>query len=137
VLNKRYGLAVLESLVFSLLILFIGASRVYLGVHYATDVIGGWSLGACLLILFLTIYEEVYPVQLQFTEYQPGWGAMRKRRGWKRPQAQTKEEDMINFPKNRSAWRRPNTTAHRREQEERKRREQEEKEQAKRERRKE
>jgi undecaprenyl-diphosphatase len=130
-LNKRYVLAVFVSIVFSLLIALIGASRVYLGVHYATDIIGGWSLGICLLILFISLYEFFYPIQLQFTEYQPGWGAMRKRRGWKHPQAHTDEADMIAFPKTRSAWRRPNTTARKRETEERKRQEQEEKEQQK------
>jgi len=39
--------------VLSLLILCIGISRIYLGVHYASDVLGGFILGIGWLILFI------------------------------------------------------------------------------------
>lgn len=37
----------------SLLILFIGISRIYLGVHYFTDVIGGFIIAILYLIIFI------------------------------------------------------------------------------------
>lgn len=51
--NKRikWGLCTL----LSVLILFIGISRIYLGVHYASDVIGGF----CLSISYLIVYTKM------------------------------------------------------------------------------
>lgn len=37
----------------------IGASRVYFGVHYLTDVISGWSLGAFVAIIGFGIYRRL------------------------------------------------------------------------------
>lgn len=41
-----------------LLILLIGPSRVYLGVHYPTDILGGWALGIFVATLVLMIWNR-------------------------------------------------------------------------------
>ncbi len=44
--------------VISILIIFIGISRIYLGVHYFSDVIGGFILGILSVLLFVNIYSK-------------------------------------------------------------------------------
>ncbi|MFD1701923.1 phosphatase PAP2 family protein, partial [Methylopila henanensis] len=45
----------------ALLTLSIGVSRVYLGVHYPTDVLAGWCLGACWALICWTVARRLRP----------------------------------------------------------------------------
>ena len=49
--NQRYALTVMNALI----VFLVGCSRIYLGVHYATDVIGGF----CVSVMYLILYTEV------------------------------------------------------------------------------
>lgn len=56
--NISKSLKIIISVLISLLILFIGLSRVYLGVHYITDVIAGFILGIIYLIVFIKVIKN-------------------------------------------------------------------------------
>lgn len=55
--NKR--IANIITVALSLLILAIGCSRVYVGVHFPTDILGGWSLGIAVLTAAIIIFERI------------------------------------------------------------------------------
>lgn len=51
---KSKAAANLITVLLSCLIPLIGFSRIYLGVHYPTDVLGGWSIGLCVLMITIS-----------------------------------------------------------------------------------
>ena len=49
---------ILLIIILSLLIVTIGFTRIYLGVHYTSDVIGGFLLGVAYLIIFIGVSNK-------------------------------------------------------------------------------
>jgi membrane-associated phospholipid phosphatase len=53
-----------------ILILLIAFSRVYLGVHFPTDILGGWFLGGCLLFGYLKFGKRFEQIVTQWSLLQ-------------------------------------------------------------------
>ena len=56
---KNKALRIVLLIIMSLLILLIGFSRIYLGVHYLSDVLAGYLLGLIYLIVFIEVKEKM------------------------------------------------------------------------------
>ena len=63
VMRSRLPLRVRRGIVASIavLILLIGLSRIWLGVHYPTDVLAGWTAGAVFVLLYARLTRRVSP----------------------------------------------------------------------------
>ena len=56
--KENYFLKWLIIFIFAMLVIFIGISRIYLNVHYFTDVIAGLILGSICLLMIINIYNK-------------------------------------------------------------------------------
>ena len=58
--RNQWGRALLVALA-ALLTLATGLARIYLQVHYPSDVVGGWAAGACILAGSIIVLERLSP----------------------------------------------------------------------------
>lgn len=63
IMRSRLPLGVRRGIVaaIAVLIVLIGLSRIWLGVHYPTDVLAGWTAGAVIVLLYARITRRVSP----------------------------------------------------------------------------
>jgi undecaprenyl-diphosphatase len=57
------GTAALLRIVLPVFAVLVALSRPYLGVHYPSDILGGWLLGTAVLILSFLVYDQAWPAK--------------------------------------------------------------------------
>ena len=58
---SKPGMRLFTLLVFLIIIIWVGASRIYLGAHWTSDVVGGYIVGGWFLVVLIWLYRTLKP----------------------------------------------------------------------------